>query len=264
MRLSHVFLFLVFTVLLSACARVRSRSDITALNGIYQVRAGQTLQATNGKGQTISRLLTKSARAALFQQADTLYAAFVSAYLPPIDADSQTLDQADSGAAFFVHHPPALGPVERKSPWFYYQLTSFDVDLFTIPFKYRFATAQRPGELASSANLGIYTGLRYDLGRYRTISFRNQQRTDIQSFSFGLGTVLSIDPVLINEFNTDGRVTQEYEALGFNYGLATIVGYKSITAGLALGFENLADRNNRLWVYRQKPWLGLTVGININ
>lgn len=154
--------------------------------------------------------------------------------------------------------------MEEKSPWFYYQLTSFDIDLFTIPFKYRFAQAGRPGELVTSANLGVYTGIRYDLGRFRTISFRSERRSDIQSFSVGLGAVFSIDPVTINEYNTKGRVLDEYEALGLNYGLATIVGYKSITAGLALGFENIADRNNRLWVYRQKPWLGLTVGININ
>lgn len=34
-------------------------------------------------------------------------------------------------------------------------------------------------------------------------------------------------------------------------------------AALALGFENLAD-SPPLWIHRQKPWLGLTVGINLN
>jgi hypothetical protein len=143
-------------------------------------------------------------------------------------------------------------------------LTTFDIDLFTIPFKYRFSTVGRPGQLSTSANVGVYAGIRFDLGRYRKIYYRREQHSDIQSFSFGVGTVFSIDPVLVNEFNTEGRVTQEYEALGVNYGLAAIFGYKRVTAGLVLGFENLADRNNRLWVYRQKPWLGLMVGININ
>ena len=261
MRLS---LLIAGITLLFGCAQVRSRSDITALNRIYQVRADQTLHQYNNSGPTTARQLNHLAKAALVQRTDTLVAIFVPSTLPKDDGDSSTLDQSDSAAVWYVRYRPKTTATEEKSPWFYYQLTSFDVDLFTIPFKYRFSTAGRPGELITSANLGVYTGIRYDLGRFRTVSFRSERRSDIQSFSVGLGVVVSIDPVTINEFNTNGRVTNEYEAFGLNYGLATIVGYKSITAGLALGFENIADRNNRLWVYRQKPWLGLTVGININ
>lgn len=254
----------LFVSFLSGCASVAKRSEITELNRIYRIRANQTLFTLNSRGQVTTKSLNQSADAALYEREDTLYADFIPGSLPVPDEDTRTIDRADSLSIFFFHYNRRLDRVDEKSPWFYYHLTTFDIDLFTIPFKYRFATAGRAGQLSTSANLGVYTGIRYDLGRYRNIYFRRERRSDIQSFSFGLGTVLSIDPVLVNAFNTLGRVTDEYDALGINYGLAAILGYKSLTAGLALGFENLADRNNRLWVYRQKPWLGLTVGININ
>ncbi|KAB7727328.1 hypothetical protein F5984_22135 [Rudanella paleaurantiibacter] len=257
-------LFLALWSCLSGCASLNSRDDIRALNRIYRVRAGQTLYQADAQGGLTEKRLNQPADAALYQRADTLFAAFDPHTLPPSDGNPTTFDQGDSASLLFVHYKPRLRLIEEKSPWFYYQLTSFDIDLFTVLFKYRFPQRDRPGQLATSANIGVYTGIRYDLGRFRNIYLRGEQRSDVQSFSFGIGSVLSIDPVLVNEFNTNGLITTEYEALGVNYGLATIVGYKSVTAGLAVGFENLADRNNRAWVYRQKPWLGFTVGININ
>jgi hypothetical protein len=263
-RVRQSILLLLFSTFLSGCASVAKRSEITELNRIYRIRADQTLFGLDTRGRVMTKSLKRSASAALYEREDTLYAEFVPGTLPASDGNAGTIDRSDSLSTLFFHYNRRLDRVEEKSPWFYYQLTTFDIDLFTIPFKYRFPTAGRPGQLSTSANLGVYTGIRYDLGRYRNIYYRRERRSDIQSFSFGLGTVLSIDPVLVNEFNTLGRVTDEYDALGVNYGLAAILGYKSLTAGLAIGFENLADRNNRLWVYRQKPWLGLTVGININ
>lgn len=260
----HALFVLVLAGFMSGCASVSPRSDITDLNRIYRIRANQTFFILDAQGQVSQKFLNRPAKAALYERGDTLYAEFVPATLPVSDNDPRTVDRSDSLSRLFVHYNRRIDFVEEKSPWFYYQLTTLDIDLFTIPFKYRFALAGRPGQLASSTNLGVYTGIRYDLGRYRNIYYRREQRSDMQSFSFGMGVVLSFNPVLVNEFNTDGRVMDEYDALGINYGLATIVGYKSVTAGLALGFENLSDRNNRLWIYRQKPWLGLTVGININ
>lgn len=260
----RAFWLLLLGSLFTACAGVRQSSDITALDRVYRVRANQRLYILNARGQIRPVSLLRPADAALFQREDTLYAEFAPATLPPADKDPLTLDQSDSLAFTFYHYNAKLDRLAEKSPWFYYQLTTFDVDLFTIPFKYRFAQPGRAGELATSANIGLYTGIRYDLGRYRNVYYRRERRSEVESFSFGVGSVFSFDPVTVNEFNTDGRFTGEYDALGFSYGAATIVGYKSITAGLTVSFQNLADRNNRLWVYRQKPWLGITIGINLN
>ena len=249
---------------LGSCMRLKLKTDVTQLNRIYQVRPGQTLYALDKKGQVEPKRLTKLAEAALYERDDTLYAEFRPKSLPTPDNNRQTLDQADSASVLFYHFSPRPDQLEQKSPWFSYQLTTFDIDLFTIPFKYRFGTGGRPGELSTMPNLGAYFGLRYDRGRYRSVYLRRERRADIQSFSFGFGGIFSLNPVSMNAFDTNGLVADEYEALGLNYGVATIVGYKALTVGLAVGFENLADRNNTNWIYRQKPWLGLTVGLNLN
>lgn len=247
-----------------ACVAVSGRSDIQQLNRIFRVKANQTLYAFDPKGRVVAKQLTRSADAVLYEREDTLYTEFETKTLPVSDDDPKTLDQSDASSVLFYHYNRRLDKLEEKSPYFKYQLTTFDIDVFTIPFKYRLEQEGIPGSLSTSANVGLYTGLRYDLGRYRNIYDRRNRRSDIKSFSFGVGTFVSINPAIVNEFTTNGRYLSEYEALGVNYGLATILGYKSITAGLALGFENLADRNNSLWIYRNKPWIGITVGLNVN
>jgi len=75
---------------------------------------------------------------------------------------------------------------------------------------------------------------------------------------------VGLSPTAVTAFNTSGRVPDEYQALGINYGLSTTFSFNKFSAGLAVGFEKLADRNNRIWIYDNKPWLGLTLGINLN
>jgi hypothetical protein len=47
-------------------------------------------------------------------------------------------------------------------------------------------------------------------------------------------------------------------------GIAGIIGINNFTLGLAVGFDNLLDKNKKVWVYQGKPWLGLAFGLNSN
>ncbi|MEJ7681528.1 MAG: hypothetical protein WKG06_27495 [Segetibacter sp.] len=47
-------------------------------------------------------------------------------------------------------------------------------------------------------------------------------------------------------------------------GLAAIVGINNLSVGFLLGTDYLLDKNKRFWIYQGKPWLGLSVGLNIN
>jgi len=47
-------------------------------------------------------------------------------------------------------------------------------------------------------------------------------------------------------------------------GIAFIVAVENIGVGLALGIDHLLDKNHRFWVNQQKPWLGLSFGLNLN
>lgn len=43
-----------------------------------------------------------------------------------------------------------------------------------------------------------------------------------------------------------------------------MMGYKSLTVGLGVGWDNLLDRDKDIWVYQSKPWYGLTLSLNLN
>ena len=47
-------------------------------------------------------------------------------------------------------------------------------------------------------------------------------------------------------------------------GIAGLIGVGEFTFGAALGFDNLLDKNRKAWIYQDKPWIGFTVGFNIN
>lgn len=259
------YLLLLSVLLLTGCSHIRQRSSILSLDRTYIIRKNQPVYSTNVSNQLQVKQLTTNVPGVLYERNDTLFVEFSGSRLPPTDGRKNTLDRSDSSTVFFTYPDDSSKPAfERITPWFTYQFTSFDIDLFTIPFKYRFSQQSVPGQLVTNTNLGIYFGVRHDIGQYRKTYFHNYRRTELRSFSFGGGGFLSFNPTVLNDFYTSGKITYEYEALGYNYGLAGIVGYKALTVGLALGFENLADRNNSIWIYRQKPWLGLTVGLNLN
>ena len=138
------------------------------------------------------------------------------------------------------------------------------MDVFTLPFKYRFATVGQPGQLEDKLNVGIHAGYRYDLGQYRTVYFRRNQHSEVSSFSIGLGGFLCFAPANVTSFSTAGRVQDDYQALSVNYGLASTISVGTFSAGLAVGVERLTNGDRVVWIYENKLWLGITVGVNLN
>jgi hypothetical protein len=47
-------------------------------------------------------------------------------------------------------------------------------------------------------------------------------------------------------------------------GIAAIIGVDKLSFGLLLCEDHLLDKNHKLWIYEGKPWLGLSVGLNLN
>ena len=258
-------ILLIMSLLFSACAAVRRRDEITQLNAVFTIPPKQKLFVYNRQGQVLSKELHRRASAALYEKGDTLYAEFIGSTMPKADTDPKTLDQSDSSAILFVHYIPVLHKIEERSPWFTYRTTAFDMDLTTMPLRYRFATGGLPGQLNDyNLNINLHVGFRTDIGRYRTTYFRRSQQSDIKSYSIGLGGIIGLSPTSVNSFNTNGRVADDYQALGISYGLSTTFSFSTFSAGLAVGYEKLADRNNAIWIYDNKPWVGLTLGVNLN
>ncbi|MES2689035.1 MAG: hypothetical protein V4658_01450 [Bacteroidota bacterium] len=142
---------------------------------------------------------------------------------------------------------------------------SFDFDVFTTPFKFRSATAGIPAQLTTSFNAAFYAGYRSD---YYTVKKHTLKApvnlSKVNNAGFGIGAFAGFASANIKPEFVRNTITYEYDAVALNYGVAFLFGYRQISTGLAVGFDYLADHNKNNWIYQNKPWLGIFIGLNLN
>lgn len=142
---------------------------------------------------------------------------------------------------------------------------SFDMDVLTIPFKYRPYTVGFPNQLSASFNAALYGGYRTDLYKItykRTPLNTYKQETD--HFAFGAGLVLGLGSTPVNEWNTRPDIKMEYEGVDLITGCALITAYQNLNFGIVFGIDHLLDQNSKYWIYQGKFSLGFSVGLNLN
>lgn len=157
---------------------------------------------------------------------------------------------------------------EREEPLdihYTFSQPSFDVDVLTIPLKYRPGTAGFPKQLNTSVQAAIYLGLRNDYYRmgYTKTPLGNYKR-HFNHFGFSMGLFTGLGSSFINESVTKGLVEYEYDGVVLVNGVAGIIGINNFTLGLAVGVDHLMDQNREMWIYQRKPWVGLAFGLNLN
>jgi len=57
------------------------------------------------------------------------------------------------------------------------------------------------------------------------------------------------------------KTFQEYDGIVFQKGVSVFATYENMSVGIALGFDNLMDHNKGIWIYNNKPWIGIVIGI---
>jgi len=143
--------------------------------------------------------------------------------------------------------------------------TSFDLDFITILFKYRPGQENLPRQLNSDLSGGIFMGYRRDIFNldYEKSPLELFNR-EIMHFGYSFGIFTGIGATAMNPWVTNNNIADEYEGVVWMNGLAGIVGVGQFTLGLTIGWDYLLDHNRNFWLYQNKPWLGLSVGINLN
>ena len=61
-----------------------------------------------------------------------------------------------------------------------------------------------------------------------------------------------------------GLTADEYDGLVLSRGFALMFGLKTLTVGFGIGWDSLTDRDKDIWIYQNKAWYGLTLGLNLN
>lgn len=146
-----------------------------------------------------------------------------------------------------------------------FRKSTFDLDVLAIPVKYRGSQAGLPPQLASEINASLYFGKRKD---YFQVSYdqtpSKKYKRKLDHYGFSLGGFVGFGNTIMNSDVSQGQLGYEYQAVTFSKGVAGIIGINNFTLGFAFGFDQLLDKNASYWIYDQKPWLGLALGLNLN
>jgi hypothetical protein len=141
---------------------------------------------------------------------------------------------------------------------------SIDIDLTSILFKSRHSRDDVPNQFSADLDVAIYAGFRKDF--YRIVSPAHplhEEKSSIQQIGFDLGIFAGIGSSPVNPTVTNNKINQEYDAMIFQKGVAAFISINKMSFGLALGFDNLMNKSKSLWIYNQKPYLGLIISVSI-
>jgi hypothetical protein len=169
----------------------------------------------------------------------------------------------DTTQSLKLAFPQNQKPVQFHT-WLFKQ-GSFDIDVLTIPFKYRPAVKDFPGQLNASFNGAVYIGYRSDLYRlsYKQTPLHVFKR-NITHYGYSFGVFTGIGTARIDEYVTDNGINIQYDGAINLSGVNIVVGVEKLSIGLAVGIDHLLDRNRKYWINEAEPWVGLSFGLNLN
>jgi hypothetical protein len=139
---------------------------------------------------------------------------------------------------------------------------SVEVDLSTIPVKLRPSSSGVPLQMNSNLNALIYMGARKDYFVIKTIDSpvnRNYSSFRQIGFDFGIFAGIGITPV--NPSVTNGSASVEYDGIVFQKGIGAFITVNYISVGITLGFDNLMSSDSKNWIYNNRPYFGLALGL---
>lgn len=167
-------------------------------------------------------------------------------------------------AAFTVHRlapPQATGPCGANA----FVKHGWDLDLMYVLLKYRPAAAAVPPQLNTDINGALYLG--YKMDRYTLgcspDALGRQQRT-ARERSFDMGGFIGIGATTMNGSVTQDPIDIEYAGMVLTGGVGVFTSIGQLGFGITGGVDHLLDGNGRRWIYQDMPWLGLSIGVNLN
>lgn len=142
---------------------------------------------------------------------------------------------------------------------------SLDIDLTAVLLKCRLPVDDHPAQMITDFNAALYAGWRTDNFWIRKeIDPMGKMRDQIIHRGYDFGLFAGTGATLIGPFSTNNIVTDEYNGMIIEYGLAGFLETDFASFGIAAGFDYLLSPDRNSWIYNNKPWIGLIVGIALN
>ena len=141
---------------------------------------------------------------------------------------------------------------------------SLDVDVLTIPGKYRRATFSLPTQLNSEFNGNLFLGYRLDWFRIKRRLVATLRTEHVSHRGMTFGVFGGIGATQVSPSTTNHMISDEYHGLIFQRGITLMAGINNLTVGLGAGWDYLTDEKRSVWIYQNERWYGLTLGLNLN
>ena len=177
-----------------------------------------------------------------------------------IEVYNLTGGKVDKDIFMSVSNPDSL-PVSSLN----FRKQSLDIDITTILLKYRPSVSGLPSQLTSDLNVSLYAGWRHDNYKIlRTTDPLGKSNLKISNLGFDYGFFAGPGTTGINPFTTNNKTTDEYSGMIIQTGIAGFLETNFASFGIAVGLDNLLNRDSDIWIYNNKPWVGFIVGIALN
>jgi hypothetical protein len=174
-----------------------------------------------------------------------------------IEDFTDSLEITDNGMTSFL-------PIPENSVLRLRQ-NSFDADVFSVPFKIRPSYEGFPPQFDAGFHLAFYAGRRHD---YYKIGYKAAPNKKLYRYTkkiaFGYGGFVGIAAATMRPEVMRQMINYEYEGVTLDAGIAGIVDIGAVNVGIAIGFDHLVDKNRNYWIYQQRPWVGVLLGLNLN
>jgi hypothetical protein len=145
-----------------------------------------------------------------------------------------------------------------------FTISSFDLDVLTILFKYRPSVSHFPNQFTTHLNGAAYIGYRSDVFRILYSKKPLYHKRHIEHYGYSVGAFAGMGATAMNPWVTRNNITSEYDGFVISKGVALHVAVNTFTFGLAIGWDHLMDDNRKFWIYQGKLWTGITLGLNLN
>lgn len=107
-------------------------------------------------------------------------------------------------------------------------------------------------------------GYRIDRFKITKTKTPNGFRQSFRHRAVSIGGFGGIGSAVVAPWTTNYQTTDEYAGFIVTRGLAAMVGINQLTVGIGVGWDHLSGRDKNIWIYENRPWYGLTVGLNLN
>lgn len=139
---------------------------------------------------------------------------------------------------------------------------SIELDLSTMPVKLRPPSSGVPIQLNANLNALLYMGARKDYYIFKSHKLPlNRHYSSVKQVGYDFGIFAGIGITPINPTVTNNNSSIEYDGIVFQKGIGAFITINYLSVGVTLGFDNLLSGDSEIWIYNNKPYFGIALGI---